>query len=113
MEKLEKNTIELKKFIDHLKNKTILPSGDTQFYGKAIFNSGENSKEDNVRINILTGHHEGKILLIDENRTFKDLFVRFIPNSQDYEFTDTGAFKISDTSGKSRIGNYEVIIEEK
>ena len=113
MEKLEKNTIELQKFIDHLKNKTVLPGGDTQFYGKAIFNCGENSKEDFLRINILTGHHAGKVLLIDENKTFKDLFVRFIPNSQDYEFTENGKFKISDSSGKSRIGNYEVIIEEK
>jgi len=113
MEKVEKNKIELQKFIAQLKNKTILPSGDTQFYGKAIFNCGGESKEDLVRIHILTGHHDGKVLLIDENNTFANLFVRFIPNSQEYEFTKEGLFKITDLSGNSRIGNYEVIIEEK
>jgi hypothetical protein len=112
MEKVEKNTIELQKFIAQLKNKTLLPSGDTQFYGKVIFNWSGEPKEDLVRINILTGHHEGKVLVIDENKTFANLFVRFIPNSQDYEY-EKGVLKISDTSGKSKIGNYEVSIQEK
>ena len=113
MEKVEKNTIELQKFIEQLKNKTILPSGDTQFYGRVIFNWSGDSKEDLVRINILTGHHEGKVLVIDENKTFEKLFVRFIPNSQDYEYKGKGVFQISDSSGKSKIGNYEVTIQEK
>ncbi len=113
MEQVEKNTIALNKFIAQLKNKVMLLSGDTQFYGNVIFNCAGNTKEDLVRINILTGHHQGKVLLIDANGTFKDLFVRFIPNSQDYECTAEGVLKISDTSGKSKIGNYEVLIQEK
>jgi len=113
MDKVEKNLLELKKFSDQLKNKKIKPNGDTELYGKVIFSCEGISKEDTIRINILTGHHAGKVLLIDENGTFKEVFVRFISNSQDYEFTKEGNFKITDTSGKSKIGNYEVIIEEK
>ncbi len=113
MEKVEKNLAELKKFEEQLKNKVVKPNGDTELYGKVNFNSDGIAKEDTIRVNILTGHHAGKVLLIDENGTFKDVFVRFISNSQDYEFTKEGKFKITDTSGKSKLGNYEDIIEEQ
>lgn len=113
MEKLEKNTIELQKFIDQLKKKTILPNGETQLYGKVVFNWSGNTKEDTIRVQVLTGHYEGKIMLFDENETFKDLFLKFSPNNQDYEFTKKGFLKITDTSGKSKLGKYEVTIQEK
>ncbi len=113
MDKAEKNRLELQKFVDQLKHKTIKKNGDTELFGTVVFNSEGISKEDTVRVQILTGHHAGKVLVIDENKTFKDVFVRFISNSQDYEFTKEGNFKITDTSGKSKLGNYEVIITEK
>ncbi len=113
MEKAEKNKLELQKFVDQLKNKKVKSNGDIELFGRVNFNCASSSKEDTVRINLLTGHHAGKVLVIDENGTFKGLFVRFISNSQDYEFTKDGFLKISDTSGLSKLGNYEVIIEEK
>ena len=114
MEKVEKNKIELQKFIDSLKDKQVLETGDTQLYGHVVFSWNGESVEDTVRVILITeGHHAGKVQVVDENKTFKDVFVRFISNGQDYEFSDKGIFKISDTSGKSKLGNYEVTIEEK
>lgn len=113
MEKVEKNKAELQKFIDQLKNRIIKKNGDTELFGRVTFECATVSKEDMVRVQFLTGHHAGKVLVIDENKTFKDVFVRFISNSQDYEFTKDGCLKISDTSGLSKLGNYVVTIEEK
>jgi hypothetical protein len=113
MEKFEKNTQELKKFIGQLKKKTELPNGDVQLYAKVIFNWSGNTKEDTIRVQSLSGHYAGKIMLFDENETFKDLFLTFSANNQEYEFTKKGSLKISDTTGKSKLGNYEVLIQEK
>jgi hypothetical protein len=112
MEKVEKNRAELEKYKASLKNKKTKKNGDEEMYGKVIFSYQGKSLEDQARIQFLTGHHAGKVLVIDENDTFKDVFVKFISNSQDYLVLENGNFKISDTSGNSRLGNYEVILEE-
>ena len=113
MEKFEKNTQELQKFIAQLKKKTELPNGDVQLYAKVVFNFSGNTKEDVIRVQSLSGHYAGKIMLFDENETFKDLFLTFSANNQDYEFTSKGTLVISDTTGKSKLGNYKVVIQEK
>lgn len=112
MEKKEKNLLELEKYKSSLKNIKTKKNGDTEMYGNVIFKWQDQLLEDSARIQFLTGHHNGKVLVIDENDTFKDVFVKFISNSQDYLVLENGTLKISDTSGNSKLGNYEVLIKE-
>jgi hypothetical protein len=113
MEKAEKNKQELEKYKASLKNLKVKRNGYEEMYGKVIFKWGDRFLEEDAPIQFLTGHHAGKVLVIDKNGTFKEVFVRFISNGQDYEVLENGNFRISDTSGKSSLGNYEVILEEK
>lgn len=112
MEKQEKNLFELEKYKSSLKNLKTKKNGDTEMYGSVIFKWQDQTLEDSARIQFLTGHHNGKVLVIDENDTFKNVFVKFISNSQDYLVLENGNLKITDTSGNSKLGNYEVLIEE-
>jgi len=110
-EKKEKNKAVLEQFVTGLIQVKVKRNGDREIFAKVRFTWADRKIEDAVRVQFLTGHHDGKVLVLDENALFKKVFVKFIANSQDYSIVNPTTLKITDQSGKSSLGNYEVLIE--